>query len=350
MKASITPTMLQLNLMTITVTTVLKNRWVNSIFKALILAGAGWAFYEQTIGKENVGELYAAFQNQLSEGNILWLFAAVILLPLTYQIEAWKWALAIHRIVQPSKSQIMKSILAGTALSFWTPGQVGDYGGRLMFIDTKKKWEVILATGVGNIAQQVAIITLGGFGIAYYLLAHSTITGYSLFIIFIVYGAIVVFNWLIYFNVELMIPILKKLKLFNKSNESALTTLTDFDSKELWTLLIHASFKFLIYSLQYYCFLQFFGIYGGFTQLYLLILADYAIQLVLPVPPFLRLILRGEVAIAIWSAFSHNEIAILVASYSLFTLNVLLPSLIGIGLMVNENILKSFKDEKITNS
>lgn len=348
MKTSITR-IPKITLMT-AIRAVLKNRWLNLVLKFLILAGAGWAFYNQTFGKENVDELWMTFVNQFSEGHLGWLVLAIVLLPLTYQIEIWKWELAIARIVQPSRLQIIKSILAGTALSFWTPGQIGDYGGRLLFINTKKKWEVALATGVGNIAQQVAIVTIGGFGVAYYLFLHSEITGYAFWIIISLYLAIMTFNWLIYFNVEMLIPLLKKIGLFNKKNEAALITLSNFSTKELWQLIMHASFKFLIYSFQYYCFLQFFGIYGDFTQLYLLILADYAIQMVLPVPPFLRLILRGEVAIAIWSAFSHNEIAILAASYSVFTLNVLLPSLFGLGLVMNANILKSFDYEDNTNS
>jgi hypothetical protein len=348
MKTSITE-IPKITLMT-AILAVLKNRWLNLILKFLILAGTSWAFYNQTLGKENIDEVWRTFVNQTSEGHLGWLLLAVILLPMTYQIEIWKWELAIARIVQPTRLQIIKSILAGTALSFWTPGQIGDYGGRLLFLETKKKWEVALATGVGNIAQQVAVITLGGFGVAYYLFSHSEITGYALWIIISLYLAIMAFNWLIYFNVEMLIPILKKIRLFNEKNEAALKTLSDFPSETLWTLLLHAAFKFLIYSFQYYCFLQFFGIYGGFTQLYLLILADYAIQMVLPIPPFLRLILRGEVAIAIWSAFSHNAIAILAASYSVFTLNVLLPSLFGLGLMMNANILKSFDYEDKTNS
>jgi hypothetical protein len=330
--------------------TVLKNRWLNLLLKFLILAGTSWAFYNQTFGRDNVDELWATFVNQFSDGHLGWLALAVVLLPLTYQIEIWKWELAIARIVQPRRIQIIKSILAGTALSFWTPGQIGDYGGRLLFINTKKKWEVTLATGVGNIAQQVAIVTIGGFGVAYYLFSHSEITGYALWIIISLYLAIMTFNWLIYFNVEMLIPLLKKIGLFNEKIEAALITLSNFSTKELWQLIMHAAFKFLIYSFQYYCFLQFFGIYGGFAQLYLLILADYAIQIVLPVPPFLRLILRGEVAIVIWSAFSHNEIAILAASYSVFTLNVLLPSLFGVGLVMNANILKSFDYEEKTDS
>lgn len=348
MKTSITR-IPKITLMT-AIRAVLKNRWLNLLLKFLILAGAGWAFYNQTFGKENVDELWMTFVNQFSEGHLGWLVLAIALLPLTYQIEIWKWELAIARIVQPSRLQIIKSILAGTALSFWTPGQIGDYGGRLLFINTKKKWEVALATGVGNIAQQVAIVTIGGFGVAYYLFLHSEITGYALWIIISLYLAIMTFNWLIYFNVEMLIPLLKKIGLFNEKNEAALITLSNFSTKELWQLIMHATFKFLIYSFQYYCFLQFFGIYGGFAQLYLLILADYAIQIVLPVPPFLRLILRGEVAIAIWSAFSHNEIAILAASYSVFTLNVLLPSLFGVGLVMNANILKSFDYEDNTDS
>lgn len=349
MKTSIYPKNHQITFMTV-VKTVLKNRWTNYILKALILIGASWAFYRQTLGKENVKELWSAFQLQLSEGNLFWLGLAVVLLPLTYQIEAWKWQLAISRIVQPTSIQIIKSILAGTALAFWTPGQVGDYGGRLLFIETKKKWEVILATGVANIAQQVAIITLGGLGVVYYLFTYSDISGYALWIILSLYSGITLLNWFIFFNVDVVKPVLKRIGLFNEKNEAALETLNNFSKKELWTLLLHASFKFLIYSFQYYCFLQFFGIYGGFVQLYLLVLADFAIQLVLPIPPFLRLILRGPVAIAIWSAFTTNEISILAVSYGLFALNVLLPSLIGVGLMMSTNILKSFNYEENTNT
>lgn len=349
MKTSIHPHTQQKTFMTVA-KTVLKNRWTNYILKALILIGVSWAFYQQTLGKDNVTEMWSAFQLQLSEGNVFWLGLAILLLPLTYQIEVWKWQLAINRIVQPTYTQIVKSILAGTALAFWTPGQIGDYGGRLLFIETKKKWEVILATGVANIAQQLAIITIGGLGVVYYLFFYSDITGYALWIILSLYLTIAILTWFIYFNVDMVKPILRRIGLFNEKNEAALETLNNFNKQELWTLLLHASFKFMIYSFQYYCFLQFFGIYGGFLTLYLLILADFAIQLVLPVPPFLRLILRGPVAIAIWAAFTTNEISILAVSYGLFALNVLLPSLIGVGLMMSTNILKSFDYEENTNT
>lgn len=329
---------------------IFKNRWTNYLIKALILIGASWAFYRQTLGKEDVTQLWSAFQAQLSEGNSFWLVVAVIFLPLTYQVEVWKWQLAIARIVKPSYLQIIKSILSGTALAFWTPGQIGDYGGRLLFIETDKKWEVILATGVANIAQQLAIITIGGIGVVYYLLFFSDIEDYALWIILSLYLALATLTWFIYFNVDMVKPILKRIGLFKGKNEAALETLNNFSRKELWTLLWFASFKFMVYSFQYYCFLQFFGIYGSFITLYLLVLAEYAIHLVLPVPPFLRLILRGSVAIAIWNTFTTNEISILAVSYGLFALNVLLPSLIGVGLMMSTNILKSFNYEENTNT
>lgn len=329
---------------------LIKNKWLNIIIKILILAGAAWAFYKHTLDKENFGELWLMFKNQLVDGNLLWLIGAFLLLPITYLFEVWKWQLAIQKIVQPTYTQIVKSILAGTALSFWTPGQVGDYGGRLLFINTDKKWEVTLATAVGNIAQQVAVITLGGVGVFYYLHVYSDIFGLAFWAIVAFYTSILLLMWFIYFKVEVMIPVLKAVRLFNEKNEAALTTLKTFSLRELWILLYYASIKLFIYSLQYYCFLMFFGIYGSFLTLYLLILADYAIQLVLPIPPFLRLILRGEVAIAIWGAFSTNQIAILAASFGVFTLNVLLPSLIGIGFVMSANILKSFNYEDIENA
>ncbi len=329
---------------------IIKNKWLNIIIKALVLAGASWAFYKQTLAKENISDLWQMFKEQLFNGDLYWLVFAFLLLPITYIFEAKKWQLAIKKIVQPTYTQIIKSILAGTALSFWTPGQIGDYGGRLLFIDTNKKWEVALATGVGNIAQQVALITFGGIGIFYYLLLFSDIEGLGFWVIVGFYSLIFLLLWFIYFKVDVMIPLLKAIRLFNKKNEAALKTLKSFDTSDLWTLLFLASLKLTIYSLQYYCFLRFFGIYSSFLTLYLLILADYAIQLMLPVPPFLRLILRGEVAITIWSAFSDNQIAILASSFGVFTLNVLLPSLVGIGFVMSANILKSFNYEDIENA
>lgn len=329
---------------------LIKNKWLNIIIKTLILIGAGWAFYKQTLDKENFAELWEMFKSQLINGELFWLILAFVLLPITYLFEIWKWELAIKKIVQPTYIQIVKSILAGTALAFWTPGQIGDYGGRLLFINTNKKWEVTLATAVGNIAQQVAVITLGGMGVFYYLREYSDISGLAFWVVVGFYSSILLLLWFVYFKVEIMIPVLKAVRLFNEKNEAALNTLKSYTSMELWTLLLLATIKLCIYSLQYYCFLRFFGIYGSFLTLYLLILADYAIQLVLPVPPFLRLILRGEVAIAIWGAFSDNQIAILAASFGVFTLNVLLPSLVGIGFVMSANILKSFNYEDIENA
>jgi hypothetical protein len=329
---------------------LIKNKWLNIIIKTLVLVGASWAFYKQTLDKENFVELWQMFKSQLVDGNVFWLVLAFLLLPITYFFEVWKWQLAIKKIIQPTYTQIIKSILAGTALAFWTPGQIGDYGGRLLFIKTKKKWEVALATAVGNIAQQVAVITLGGIGVYYYLYFYSDIVGVAFWVITGFYSSMLLLMWFIYFKVEVMIPVLKAVRLFNEKNEAALTTLKSFSLSELWTLLFLAAVKLCIYSLQYYCFLRFFGIYGSFLTLYLLVLADYAIQLVLPVPPFLRLILRGEVAIVIWGAFSDNQIAILAASFGVFTLNVLLPSLVGIGFVMSANILKSFNYEDIENA
>lgn len=154
MKTSITSNKPKITFMT-TVRTVFKNRWINLCLKLLILGGAGWAFYNQTLGKKDADEVWGAFVEQISAGHIGWLILAIVLLPLTYQVEVWKWELAISKIVEPTRIQIVKSILAGTALGFWTPGQIGDFGGRLLFIETKKNgklcWRLVLLISLNRL-------------------------------------------------------------------------------------------------------------------------------------------------------------------------------------------------------
>ena len=101
------------------------------------------------------------------------------------------------------------------------------------------------------------------------------------------------------------------------------------------------TWRLLIYLVQYYILAVFFGVDLSFGLAMVAILACYFVQTTLPIPPFVALLARGEIALVIWGFFEVNELSILAASYSLWVINVLLPSLVGMGCIWKLNILKS---------
>jgi hypothetical protein len=65
----------------------------------------------------------------------------------------------------------------------------------------------------------------------------------------------------------------------------------------------------------------------------------FLIQSGIPLPPFLSMLARVEIAVIIWSVFERDVMIILSATFSLWIINLLIPSLIGAIFLVKKPIL-----------
>ena len=74
--------------------------------------------------------------------------------------------------------------------------------------------------------------------------------------------------------------------------------------------------------------------YAGIATIYLL-------QTIVPLPAIAGLLVRGSLAVFVWSSFGANEISSLAASFVLWIINLILPALIGTFSLFSVNITKS---------
>jgi hypothetical protein len=114
---------------------------------------------------------------------------------------------------------------------------------------------------------------------------------------------------------------------------------SSFKNKILIKALILSAMRYLVFTGQYALLLYYFGITIPFLAMISGIFLVFLIQSGIPLPPFLSMLARVEIAVIIWSVFERDVMIILSATFSLWIINLLIPSLIGAIFLVKKPIL-----------
>jgi uncharacterized membrane protein YbhN (UPF0104 family) len=81
------------------------------------------------------------------------LILVLILMFVNWGIEALKWKQLLRKIQQLSFVQSFKAILAGCTVSLMTPNRIGEFGGRLIYVENEYKVKAIALSILGGVTQ-----------------------------------------------------------------------------------------------------------------------------------------------------------------------------------------------------
>ncbi len=319
---------------------LLKNRRANFVMKVILVLGVIVTIYYQIFAKENINELYQEFLNNFSKENASWILIAALLMPINWILETLKWQVLIRRVEKVPFYKAFKGVFLGVSLSVFTPNRVGEYGGRILVVKPENNWKTIVATLVSSFSQQIALFTLGILGLISFI--HFFLkTEYILTLGIGFIGLVLILFMLIcYYNVKFAIPLFNKLpylKRFTKHME----VLDEYTFQELSESLFYAILRYIVYSLQYYLILRFFGIQVPFLMGVSGIATIFLLQTSIPLPAIADLFVRSEVALFVWGHFTNNEISILASTFGLWVLNIIIPAALGMLFIFSVNISKS---------
>lgn len=268
--------------------------------------------------------------------NIWALVLAILLIPINIWLEATKFKILLGS--RPSILLAIKSILAGFAAGIVTPGRVGEYGGRLLFIGPKDRTVATLATFVGSIGQNLVNMTLGVAGALMFCRYYTDILEglpqwfWHLFI------ASIVLLTIFFFNIERFVRLLKNLAIpwLSRTIGKIKEGKRDITRGVLKKVLIFSVLRYLVYLSQYVMITWFFDFEVSVTAAILSIAMIYLIQSALPLPMLLSVVARGEIALLVWSVFGIDPAVILAATFSLWIINLVMPAVLGV-LIINKN-------------
>jgi hypothetical protein len=97
---------------------------------------------------------------------MIWSVVGVfVLMIVNWSIETIKWKLSIERIQKINFFKAFKAVLSGVSFSVTTPNRMGEYLGRMLYMNEGNRLRAISITIVGSISQLIITLFMGFIGL-----------------------------------------------------------------------------------------------------------------------------------------------------------------------------------------
>jgi len=304
--------------------------------------------YHQLFKNQNFAGFKEQFMLNWSQGNFLLMILVLCLMPINWWLESLKWKNLLRPFVKISTLTSLKGVMSGVTLAVMTPARIGEYGGRIAVLPSENNWHGLVATFVSSISQNLSNVIFGFIGAVCFVSAYLDVQTFAIWGLVSSGTFVLLIALLIYFNIagfkRLLKNVLPKSVLIRFKKQ--LNMLAVYDENTLKSAFQISVLRYVTYLSQYVLILKAFGIgipvfasVSGVAMIFL-------IQSGIPLPPVLGIMARGELAVVVWELFSTNVLGILAATFTLWIINLVIPALLGLMIVLNVNILRSFGYER----
>jgi hypothetical protein len=304
----------------------------------------GYFQYIVSFSKKSIGFIlfllcsYAIYNQVLSNGNSIqyqsilhqlifkiplnqWL-VLLLLMIFNFLIESIKWRLVISSNNSISILNSVKGVLVGQTFAFFTPNRIGEYAGRMLYLEEGKKLMGVSQLAWTSYAQLLVTIIIGSIALALNFGYYNWMNGNLLIVVSIALPIIIVLSLgLFFYKYEWK----GKLQFLN---------ILQIDTRIKLYLLTLSFFRYFIFLLQYAWVAYKLQMQIDFISISLSVAILFLFLSILPTISITELVVRGQLLLLILAPFCHNKMMIISLSSLIWSVNFLLPSIIGAILLL----------------
>jgi hypothetical protein len=270
-----------------------------------------------------------------NSGSALCILIAIILMPINWLLETLKWYLLLNRDADIPFRKCIEAVLGGLALSMNTPNRIGEYFGRILYLEKGRRFSGAHYSIVSGFSQ-LLITLLAGFSALHILLIFypfSTKTTELLVllsspvsrIIFLITLFIIL---MIYFNYGYVVRLLSKSLLFKRFTFMKMQ-FPDLEKKLLIHILLISLIRFMIFTTQYILIWKALGLTFDCVQGAAIVSVIYLVMAIVPTIAIAELGIRGKVALWVAGIYTTQLISVTTGTVFIWLLNLMLPAVMG---------------------
>ena len=295
-------------------------RWIILIVCVLFL---GWK-----LAKIDDFSLFLDSFNNVSAKKAAFLVFAIILLPLNFLVESYKWKFLLN-FYPITLWQSIKSVLWGQTGAFITPNSIGEFPARAMNLPAEHRLTAISMGFMGSFTQTVAVSFFGVIAAPIFIYQHLLIDKVSNFWAVIIFAIIASFSILLFF---FFLPKLSfKINAGNSENAKKLfSAFSKFNFVFLLKIIAISTLKYLIFSTQFYLILRFCGVDFSLCQAFIAMPTFYLLLTYTPLFNAIEAAPRASIGVLVFSVFCANTAGIIAASILFWLLNFCVPTACGL--------------------
>ena len=168
--------------------------------------------YYQLFQNENLSSAWSQYQSNVSENATLLTILVFLLMFLNWSVEALRWNSLLRKVEEVKFTDALKATFSGVTFAMFTPNRIGEYAGRVLFIQTVSRWRVLIVTTIGIYAQLLCTILFGIIGLAFQMgfkgyLDSNQYIEWTVIILLIISATLL---FVLYFNIGLIENLLER--------------------------------------------------------------------------------------------------------------------------------------------
>jgi Lysylphosphatidylglycerol synthase TM region len=312
----------------------------------VLFALLSYSLYRQVKNQPHLNDAFNNLRQEIT-GNQSWkLYTALLLVPVNWGVEARKWQVLMRPLEKINFLKAFRAILSGLAFSMNTPNRIGEFGGRVLFVQDGHRWKAVSLTIIGSFSQLIITLSIGLGGLAFLLTNQATAAGiapYAIWIQVLFFGTLLVTGFLIlfYFRLGQMLKWVEKIP----GTQRFLQHISIIENLPVTILLRTISLSIVRYSIfiiQYILLLQLFDVQVPLWHSFWLISVLYLVLALIPTIALAELGIRGQVSLLLFMLVSTNKLGIVGAATSIWFMNLIIPALAGSLLFLG---IKIFSDK-----
>jgi uncharacterized membrane protein YbhN (UPF0104 family) len=267
--------------------------------------------------------------NKYSNFDIQFILLATLLTIFNWGLEAKKWQLLVKDIIKLSYLNSFKSVLAGLSIGILTPNRLGNFIGRLAWVEKEHHKQATLNTMLGNLAQFVATISMGVVGLLLAISINFSIA--NQWLVLLMSLLVIALAIRVYFKPTIILkPFLKPF--FNDKTIASIILLETNPTRFKLNVLGLSFLRYMVFLIQYFLLFKAFNVEQSTILMFSLIATVYLLMTLIPSLFFGKLVVRESVAVFVFSYVGIETPLILIVAFLLWLINLAIPAGIG-GLM-----------------
>lgn len=294
------------------------------LFQIVVIALAVTYLYDKLADDFSFSKLHF-------HGDTTLLLFAILLMPLNWLLEAFKWQVLIRKVKPVQLASALRAVWIGAFYGLFTPNRAGDLAGRLHFAQKGSNTRVSYAFINGSVAQSLTTLLAGSIALA--LIPEYLIASDSNW-----WPLLVIFRWPVWIITVIVLLLylepgwLTLLKGSFKEDSfigKRLNGLEAYPRNTNYLILLLSVLRYAVFSTQFYLLLVLYG-WAGFTpEAYFRIAILYVASTLIPTAALAELGLRESLALLLFPAALISPSAAFAATFILWIINLLLPAIFG---------------------
>lgn len=304
------------------------------------------SLYNQIKQQPDLPQAWQQLKNSFTGAGAWQLWLAFVLMPVNWAVETLKWYKLVNKFQPLSFLKSYEAVLSGLSLAMNTPNRIGEYGGRVLYLQPEFRLRGIALTVLCSVSQVLVTLVVGFVSLTILQpqleAVHYAGTGMSEMLFKILFWTVLVMcvlTGLLYFKIQWLVALAKWIPLVQKKFSFAFV-LEHLKGRMMGEILFYSFLRFIIFAVQYVLVWKALQVDISWWQGFWSIALVFLIMAIVPSFAIAEIGIRGKVALGIVGLFSMNTLGILAGTLTMWLLNLVLPALMGSLFLLTIKIYK----------